>query len=105
MVEDAGKTEVVVTREEKASGTAITVLVLGIISLVCCAPLGIAAWILGATELSDIKKGKAPKAGEGIAKAGMIIGIIITVLMVFATILGMIVWIVLIGIGNICRYG
>ena len=96
MVEEVGKTEVVVPQEEKASGRAITALVLGILGLVsCCTPLGIVAWILGAIELSDIKKGKVSKAGEGIAKAGMILGIIVTVLMI----LGIIVWVALIAFG------
>ncbi|MBN2190568.1 MAG: DUF4190 domain-containing protein [Candidatus Aureabacteria bacterium] len=89
------KTPEVVPSADKASGKAITSLVLGILGLLCCGPLAIVAWILGAMELSDIKKGLSSKAGEGMAKAGMIIGIIGTVLMV----LGILVWIAIMAMG------
>ncbi|MDD5644931.1 MAG: DUF4190 domain-containing protein [bacterium] len=81
--------------EDKASGRAVTALVLGIVGMLCCGPLAIAAWILGAMELSDIKKGLSSKAGEGMAKAGMIIGIVGTVLMI----LGILIWISIMAIG------
>ncbi len=94
-MDEAVKAPEIVPSADKASGRAITSLVLGIVGILCCGPLAIVAWILGAIELSDIKKGLSPRAGEGMAKAGMIIGIIGTVLMI----LGILVWIALMAMG------
>ncbi|MDH3255600.1 MAG: hypothetical protein OEM62_11455, partial [Acidobacteriota bacterium] len=44
---------------------------------------GPVAWILGKQELNAIAAGQAPAAGEGVAKAGMILGIIGTILIAF----------------------
>ena len=68
---------------EKASSQATTSLVLGIISLVCCAFLGPVAWYMGHQETQRIRAGTSAAAGEGVAKAGMILGIIGTVFLVF----------------------
>lgn len=68
----------------KASSNRGTIaLVLGIISIVCCPVVGPVAWVLGKQELNAIAAGSAPAAGEGVAKAGMILGIIGTVFVVF----------------------
>jgi hypothetical protein len=68
----------------QSSGNRGTIaLVLGIISIVCCAFLGPVAWILGKQELNAIAAGQAPASGEGVAKAGMILGIIGTILIAF----------------------
>lgn len=65
-----------------ASGRAITSLVLGILGLpICCPLVAPIAWFLGAAELKDIAGGAAPAAGEGVAKAGKILGIVGTALM------------------------
>jgi len=64
-----------------ASGRAVASLVLGILSLICMGFMaGIPAIILGSMELRAIKDGKAPKAGEGVAKVGYILGIVGTVM-------------------------
>jgi hypothetical protein len=55
---------------------ATTILILGILSLVCCAPLGIAAWIMGNNELRAIDEGRRPPENRGTANAGRICGII-----------------------------
>jgi uncharacterized protein DUF4190 len=62
------------------SSQAITSLVLGILSLICCALLGPVAWYLGNQEGKAIREGRSAAAGEGMAKAGMILGIIGTIL-------------------------
>lgn len=56
-------------------------LVLGILGVVCCGLLGPIAWYMGSAELKAIRAGTAPAKGEGVAKAGMILGIIATVLL------------------------
>jgi cytochrome c biogenesis protein CcdA len=70
---------------QSASTQAIAALILGILSVVapCCAiVLGPIAWYLGHQEGKAIREGRSPAAGEGLAKAGMILGIIGTILMV-----------------------
>lgn len=56
-------------------------LVLGILGVVCCGLVAPVAWFMGSAELKAIRAGSAPAAGEGLAKAGMILGIIGTVLL------------------------
>jgi ABC-type Fe3+ transport system permease subunit len=59
---------------------ATTILILGIIGLVCCGPLGIAAWIMGNRELEAIDEGRRNPEQRSTANAGRIIGIIATIL-------------------------
>lgn len=77
---------------QSASTQAITSLILGIVGIFCCNLLGPVAWYLGNQELKAIREGRAPIAGEGLAKAGMILGIIGTILMVLG-----ILWIFFMG--------
>ena len=61
---------------------ASTILVLGILGLLICAPLGIAAWIQGNTYIKRCKEiGVEP---EGSAVAGRICGMIASILMLVA---------------------
>jgi hypothetical protein len=72
---------------QAGSTRAVVTLILGILSLVCAGFLtGIPAIILGNMELKAIKKGEAPKEGEGVAKVGFILGIVGTVLTCLAMI-------------------
>jgi hypothetical protein len=65
---------------QSASTQAITSLILGILSIVtCCGILAPIAWYLGNQEIKAIQEGRSPATGEGIAKAGMILGIIGTI--------------------------
>ncbi|MFQ5928650.1 MAG: DUF4190 domain-containing protein [Acidobacteriota bacterium] len=74
------------------AGRATAALVLGILGIVCCQLLGPIAWYIGDQELKDIRRGASPAKDEGVAKAGMILGIISTVLLALA-----ILWIVFLG--------
>ncbi len=58
------------------SSQATAILVLGILSIVCCFPLGIAALIMGNTEVRAIDEGRRPPENRGTASAGRICGII-----------------------------
>ena len=64
---------------------AIWSLVTGILSLLCCSPLGIAAIILGHSAKSEIAS--TGQGGRGMAQAGFILGIIGLVFMVISIIL------------------
>lgn len=68
-----------------SSSNGVVALVLGILSFVGFGCLtGIPAWIIGSKTLKEISVGRQPSDQRGMAQAGMILGIISTVL----TILG-----------------
>ncbi len=71
------------------------ILVLGILSLILCAPLGIVAWILGNTDLKEMAAGTMNPEGRDLTKIGKILGVIGTVL--FA--LGVIAFILVFALG------
>ena len=64
---------------------AIWALVTGIIGLICCTPVGIAAIFLGRSAQAEIAR--TGQQGAGLAKAGFILGIIDSVLLVLGIIL------------------
>jgi hypothetical protein len=61
---------------------ATTVLVLGILSIVACQPLGIAAWVMGNNDLREMNGGLMDPSGRDTTSAGRICGIIGTVLFI-----------------------
>jgi hypothetical protein len=60
------------------------ILVLGILSLTACVPLGIAAWTLGDLDLRAMDQGRMDPAGRDLTQAGRICGIVGTVLFALA---------------------
>jgi hypothetical protein len=74
------------------SNRAVIALVLGVLGLICCYPLGPAAWYLGNEELKAIQAGTVPDTNRALAQIGMILGIIGTVLLAFA-----VLWIIFLG--------
>src|SRR5439155_20145392 len=58
------------------------ILVLGILSLVVCSPLGIAAWVMGNNDLKAMRRGEMDRSGEGTTQAGRICGMIASILMI-----------------------
>lgn len=68
---------------QSASSQAITALVVGILGVICCGLLAPIAWYLGSQEQKAIREGRSPAAGQGLAQAAVILGIIGTVLLVF----------------------
>lgn len=77
-------------------GSATTALVLGILSLVVCAPLGIPAFIIGRRAEREVQASQGNLSGEGLAKAGWILGLIGMIL----TALGILLIIGLIAVGT-----
>jgi hypothetical protein len=65
-----------------SSSNATLILVLGILSLVCCGLLGPVAWIMGNNALRDIDAGLGNPNDRGLVVAGRILGIIATMLLV-----------------------
>lgn len=68
------------THQFPEQSQATTVLVLGILSLVCLPILGPVAWVLGNQELRAIQDGRRDPGNRSTANAGKILGIIGTAL-------------------------
>lgn len=69
-----------------------TILVLGVLSLVCCSPLGIAAWLMGNTAQKEIDANPGAYSNASSVQIGRILGIIGSVLLVLS-----LIWIVFAG--------
>ena len=65
----------------------VVILVLGILGLVVCFICGIIAWVMANTDQREMEAGRMDPAGMGMTKAGKICGMI-----------GVIIWIVVLGI-------
>ena len=65
------------------------ILVFGILGVVCCFIFAIVAWVMGYGDLKEIKARRMDPAGEGMTKAGMILGIVGCVLGMLGIVLGM----------------
>ena len=82
--------------EDKASGLAITSMVLGIVSIVCSwviglnFALGIAALVTGIIEFKKIGAGESSAKGKGMALTGIILGSL--------AILGAVIYVIVIAI-------
>ena len=70
----------------------MTILILGILSLVCCSPLGIAAWIMGNNAMAEIDANPSQYSNRGVVQAGRICGIVGCVFLALS-----IIWIVFLG--------
>jgi hypothetical protein len=68
-------------QQQSASTNAIVSLVLGILGVICCGLMAPIAWYIGSQELKAIQAGSSPAAGDGLARAGMILGIIGTIIL------------------------
>lgn len=75
------------------------VLVLGILGIVSCFPLGIAAWVMGKRDLKEMDAGTMDASGRGNTNAGRICGMIGTLLagiVILLVIVGMILRVLLV---------
>ncbi|MBT3637673.1 MAG: DUF4190 domain-containing protein [Opitutae bacterium] len=61
------------------------ILILGIVSILCCGPVGIAALIMGSADLKEMDAGTMDPVGRGATNGGKICGII-----------GLVLWVVVI---------
>ena len=69
------------------------ILVLGILSLIICQPLGIAAWLMGRSDLKQIADGTMDPAGKDLTNIGRILGIIATVLLILGVLIALAVFV------------
>ncbi len=68
------------------------ILVLGILGLILCFPLGIAAWAMGNRDVAAMSRGEMDPSGRGLTLAGKICGIAGVVLQVGLLVLSMVLW-------------
>ncbi len=66
-------------------------MIVGIVSILCCGPAGIAAIIMGSQAKKEIAASGGALAGQGQAQAGFVLGIIALIL----TVLGVLFYVVL----------
>jgi len=64
------------------------ILVLGILSLIVCQPVGIAAWIMGNADLKQIAAGTMDPEGKSLTQIGKILGMIAVIILVIGIVLG-----------------
>ncbi len=64
----------------------VQILILGLLSLLCCNVLGIAPWVMANGDLAAMQRGEIDPSGRGLTQAGRILGIIALVLMVLVII-------------------
>lgn len=69
-----------------------TIIVLGVLSLVCCSPLGIVAWVMGNGALKEIDANPGAYRNRQLVQIGRILGIIGVVFLVLS-----VVWLLFFG--------
>lgn len=72
-------------RKEPHRGTLI--LILGVLGLMACQILGIAAWVMGSSDLQAMKAGRMDPEGQSMTQIGHVLGIVSTVLLVLQLLL------------------
>jgi hypothetical protein len=65
------------------------ILILGILGITFCAPLGIAAWIMGSADIKEMDSGTMDASGRSLTHAGKICGIIGTIVTIIAVVVAM----------------
>ncbi|KPJ62197.1 hypothetical protein AMK68_05195 [candidate division KD3-62 bacterium DG_56] len=55
---------------------ATTILVLGILGILCCAIVGIVAWVMGNNDLREMEAGRMDPAGRDMTNIGRILGMV-----------------------------
>ncbi len=69
----------------------VLILVFGILSWVVCVIFGIVAWIMGNSDLRAMQEGRMDPTGEGLTKAGKIVGMISVILSVVGLLIAILV--------------
>ena len=65
----------------------VLILVLGIMSLICCNLLGIAPWVMANEDLARMDRGQMDSSGRGLTQAGKVCSIIALGLMALGIVL------------------
>jgi hypothetical protein len=73
------------------------ILALGLIGVTVCGFVAPFAWVMGNTDLAEIRSGRMDRDGEGMTRAGQILGIIGTILLVLSFCFGALFFMSIIG--------
>lgn len=73
------------------------ILIFGILGIICCIIFAILAWVMGGSDLKAMADGQMDPSGEGLTKAGKILGIVGVALGVLS-----IIWIL--GFGGLAAF-
>ena len=65
-----------VTQQPLTPHRGVLILVLGILSIVCCLICGIIAWVMANKDFKEMAAGRMDPAGRGLTNAGKICGIV-----------------------------
>jgi len=79
------------------------ILAFGIIGLVCCIIFAILAWVMGNGDLKEMAAGRMDRTGEGMTKAGKILGMIACILAIIGVVVNIIMLIA--GMGTFFAFG
>jgi hypothetical protein len=71
------------------------ILAFGILGLLVCLVFGIVAWVMGNGDLRAMAEGRMDPNGEGLTKAGKILGIVSVILTIIGIVVA-ILWVVVI---------
>lgn len=71
------------------------ILAFGLIGFLCCIIFAIIAWVMGNNDLKEMAAGRMDPSGEGLTKAGKIIGMISVIL----AIVGAVIWLIMLIVG------
>jgi hypothetical protein len=77
----------------------VLILVFGILGITVCGIFAPVAWIMGNSDLNEIRAGRMDPSGEQLTNIGRILGIIGTILIIVAMCFG--VLFILLGLGGI----
>lgn len=75
------------SRYNQAPHRGVLILILGIFALLFCGFFAIPAVLMGKADLAEMKAGRMDSSGEGLTRAGYILGIIAIVIMFFQIVL------------------
>jgi hypothetical protein len=73
------------------------ILTLAIVGWMICGPVCIAAWVMGADDLKQMKSGRMDRSGETMTTFGMMIGMIGTILMVVGIVIAVPIFLLALG--------
>ena len=71
------------------------ILILGILSLVCCFICGIIAWVMGNNDLKQMAAGTMDPSGRGLTNAGKICGIVGIAVQIVGIVL-IVIWLIMV---------
>ena len=76
------------------------ILVFGILAWVLgCFVFGIVAWVMGNNDLESMQRGEMDPTGEGLTKAGKIVGMINVILSIVSLALGIVLLVIMAIVG------